>query len=139
VNQPLSTQNDDRGRGGPFVDLTGRQFGRLTALRLAEGRSRDGRRLWQCRCACGAELVADSRRLQIGDKQCCGHRCPLRPRRADLGGLRALRTPWAALAERLRAEGKTMPQIAAVVGVTRQRVHQVLNALEKRKAAGQKG
>jgi hypothetical protein len=125
-------------RCGPRVDLTGRRFGRLVVLRPTEERGPRGV-LWRCRCACGAEVVADSGSLQGGDKQCCGHRCPLRPRRRDLGGLRALRVPWAALAERLRAEGKTLAEIGTAVGVTTQRVHQVLLALEKRKAARQKG
>jgi DNA-directed RNA polymerase sigma subunit (sigma70/sigma32) len=38
----------------------------------------------------------------------------------------------------MRSQGKTLAEIGAAFGVTRQRVNQVLLALEKRKAAGPK-
>ena len=55
------------------LDLTGQRFGWLTAVRLA-GSSKDGKRLWRCRCACGKETVVKTHRLRGGDTTSCGCR-----------------------------------------------------------------
>lgn len=51
------------------IDLTGRRFGRLTAVRYTG--SAKGRRIWLCECECGntTEVVAGS--LQRGLTQSC--------------------------------------------------------------------
>jgi hypothetical protein len=40
----------------PFVDLTGKRFGRLVVLRKADKRRPDGTILWQCQCDCGESI-----------------------------------------------------------------------------------
>lgn len=46
------------------IDLTGRQFGKLTVLRAAGWTDTyGGCRLWLCRCECGAELEIPQKRL----------------------------------------------------------------------------
>ena len=52
-------------------DLTGKRFGRLTALEPTEMR-RDGYRVWRCRCDCGGEVLADTKRLARGTVTDCG-------------------------------------------------------------------
>ena len=37
------------------IDMTGRQYGRLTVVRLAPKHARD--RHWICQCACGQEVI----------------------------------------------------------------------------------
>ena len=58
-------------RGMKLVDLTGKTFGRLTAIRRAEN-GKSGRAQWLCRCSCGAEKVAASYALQSGNTSSCG-------------------------------------------------------------------
>lgn len=52
------------------LDLTGQQFGRLTALAPAANTA--GRTAWLCRCSCGRELVVETARLRSGHTQSCG-------------------------------------------------------------------
>lgn len=52
-------------------DLTGRRFGRLTALRIAEPRGK-GHVKWVCYCDCGAETIVDSPHLTSGHTKSCG-------------------------------------------------------------------
>lgn len=56
---------------GIFIDLTGQQFGRLTALRNV-GKSRSGSMLWACACRCGNKSVASSGNLRSGHLVSCG-------------------------------------------------------------------
>jgi hypothetical protein len=104
-------------------DLSGRRFGRLLVLGRAEGRTPRGRLRWRCRCDCGAEVVVEGGLLRAGKRTGCGLRCPLR---------RPLL--WLDLARRLRREGKTLAEVAAAVGVSRQRVHEVLVGNARRPA-----
>lgn len=55
----------------PPLELTGRVFGRLTALRRA-GRSPHGRRLWLCVCRCGEQSLVEASKLKSGNTQSCG-------------------------------------------------------------------
>jgi hypothetical protein len=48
-----------------FVDLTGRQFERLTVLGLGYIR-------WLCRCLCGRETMVRTARLNNGESRSCG-------------------------------------------------------------------
>lgn len=51
------------------LDLTGRKFGRLTALSPS---IRNRRRAWLCRCECGNQHIAPTARLINGDIVSCG-------------------------------------------------------------------
>lgn len=57
------------------VDLTGRRFGALVALRPATGEERrNGRPSWVCRCDCGRECVQLGDNLRNGRVSSCGCR-----------------------------------------------------------------
>jgi hypothetical protein len=49
-----------------FIDLTGKQFGRLLVIRRVEGR------IWHCRCSCGNEALVDRSNLRHGRQISCG-------------------------------------------------------------------
>lgn len=53
-------------------NLSGCQFGRLTVVRLLEQRSKEGRRLWECKCSCGNTTVVDTKSLATGATKSCG-------------------------------------------------------------------
>ena len=52
-------------------DLTGRQFGELTALRRAENDG-NGKVRWLCRCSCGREVTVPALTLKSGGSRSCG-------------------------------------------------------------------
>ncbi|KAB2699361.1 hypothetical protein F9K79_09715 [Ochrobactrum sp. Kaboul] len=53
----------------PFIDLTHRRFGRLTALAIQRG----GRRsYWTCQCDCGNTKVVSISKLTSGNTKSCG-------------------------------------------------------------------
>ena len=52
-------------------DLTGRRFGRLTALRPTDQR-KNGYVVWECRCDCGATVFVRSPYLTGGKTTSCG-------------------------------------------------------------------
>lgn len=54
----------------PCVDLTGRQFGRLSVIKRTEGKTRGAN--WLCVCVCGKETVVPSGRLNSGKTTSCG-------------------------------------------------------------------
>lgn len=54
-------------------DLTGRQFGELTAIRRAEN-DKNGRVCWVCRCSCGKECTVQALKLKSGHTRSCGCR-----------------------------------------------------------------
>lgn len=53
----------------PTHDLTGRQFGRLTATRRVPA---PGRAHWACTCSCGAEAAVEASALLTGRTKSCG-------------------------------------------------------------------
>ncbi len=53
-------------------DLTGRVFGQVTALEPTARRTEDGDVIWKCRCGCGKEFEASSRKLLRGSVKDCG-------------------------------------------------------------------
>lgn len=59
--------------GRPYKDLTGQQFGRLTALRDV-GRSKSGDVLWECECSCSEHnhIITTGSNLQRLHTQSCG-------------------------------------------------------------------
>lgn len=54
-----------------FIDLTGREFGRLEVLERAENDKRGNSR-WLCRCDCKNELIVRSDHLKSGGIKSCG-------------------------------------------------------------------
>lgn len=52
--------------GTRFINLTGRKFGRLTALGFA------GNRKWVCQCECGTQKAINSQALKSGETRSCG-------------------------------------------------------------------
>lgn len=54
----------------PTIDLTGRRFGRLLALRYSD--KNDGRKAWVCRCDCGVEKEVRGSDLRKGKAISCG-------------------------------------------------------------------
>ncbi len=59
--------------GRPYKDLTGKKFGRLTALKDV-GKSKSGDILWECECSCAEHnhIVTTSSNLQRLHTQSCG-------------------------------------------------------------------
>lgn len=55
-------------------DLTGRRFGRLTAMFATEKRNRKGSVIWHCRCDCGNEIDIASEHLLWSNTYSCGCR-----------------------------------------------------------------
>lgn len=53
-------------------DLTGRQFGRLTALYATDARDKKGSVYCHCRCICGNEVDVTKAHLVHGDYKSCG-------------------------------------------------------------------
>lgn len=52
-------------------DISGRRFGRWTALKQA-GNNSGGTKLWLCRCSCGIEKIVRGTELRYGRSQSCG-------------------------------------------------------------------
>lgn len=52
-------------------DLSGRVFGRLTAITPVDAR-REGKVVWRCRCSCGTVVEVISTRLTSGINKSCG-------------------------------------------------------------------
>lgn len=58
---------------GKFIDLTGRQFGRLTVLRRGPNTNEIRTRVqWECRCECGIEVLINGDNLKTGASESCG-------------------------------------------------------------------
>lgn len=57
------------------IDITGKQFGRWTAVQRADKPSYKGKRrrnFWLCRCVCGREKVVECEHLLRGRSRSCG-------------------------------------------------------------------
>lgn len=54
----------------PFVDLTGKRFGRLSVLRMTNDRSSNQSFRWLCRCDCGSEKIYERSNLRRANS--CG-------------------------------------------------------------------
>lgn len=59
-------------RKQPISDITGRVFGRLTALYPTDGRTAKGSVLWHCICTCGREIDVSYNDLLYTSVQSCG-------------------------------------------------------------------
>lgn len=64
------------------VDITGKVFGRLTAIECV-GKNPNGLELWKCKCECGGETTTTKIMLTTGQTKSCG--C-LRNKKKDLLG-----------------------------------------------------
>ncbi len=54
------------------INLTGKLFGRLTAMYPTERRDQKGAVYWHCRCDCGNETEVSASRLMYGNYRSCG-------------------------------------------------------------------
>ena len=88
-------------------DLTGRRFGKLTALEMT-GEKKNGYNVWRCRCDCGNEVLLPSRYLRNGWRGSCG--CEKKTRYRDLTGQRfgKLQVTGVALAPDAAGESREM-------------------------------
>lgn len=57
---------------GKLIDLTGQQFGRLTVIRIHDGRNTYNQILWFCECDCGNTINVLSYSLQNHRTKSCG-------------------------------------------------------------------
>ena len=57
---------------GKFIDLTGRKFGKLTALYRGEKAERGRSVKWYCLCDCGNYCWIGSNALRTGNSKSCG-------------------------------------------------------------------
>lgn len=55
-----------------IIDLTGKQFGRLTVLHPTAERDRKGSVYWKCKCECGKEITLTEDNLVSGAYKSCG-------------------------------------------------------------------
>ena len=53
------------------MNITGRRFGKLTAIRPTDERVR-GDVMWECQCDCGGKKIAAVRLLNYGSVRSCG-------------------------------------------------------------------
>lgn len=53
-------------------DITGKIFGRLTAINQSEFKSKDGRLQWECICICGNTISVTGKALRGGHTKSCG-------------------------------------------------------------------
>ena len=54
------------------IDLTGKEYGRLTVIREAQYKNDTGRAKWLCKCKCGNQTVVYSNNLRQGSTSSCG-------------------------------------------------------------------
>lgn len=54
-----------------FKDLTGKRFGRLTAI-VSTSKSRSGHYYWECVCDCGNHIIVGGKQLRRGYTRSCG-------------------------------------------------------------------
>ncbi len=55
---------------GLLIDLTGKRYGRLVVLGIAERRS--GQTMWKCQCDCGNIVITYGREIKKGNILSCG-------------------------------------------------------------------
>lgn len=54
------------------MDLTGRQFGELTVMKISDKRNKHGTYLWECKCSCGNTAYVAGISLRGGHYKSCG-------------------------------------------------------------------
>lgn len=65
-------------------DISGQSFNEWTAIRYA-GENKNGKKMWECRCSCGAVKKVQMGTLVSGRTNSCGH---LRKYKNDISGVR---------------------------------------------------
>ena len=69
------------------IDLTGKKFGRLTAVKKV-GRNKQGNAIWECACDCGGTCTVRSIDLRNGNTNSCGcYRSKLSTERVSKHGM----------------------------------------------------
>lgn len=53
------------------LNITGKRFGKLVAIKTI-GKNKNGGYLWQCKCDCGNEIIANVGNLKNGHTKSCG-------------------------------------------------------------------
>ncbi|HGT1700629.1 hypothetical protein KWW51_14195 [Clostridioides difficile] len=53
-------------------DLTGKKFGRLTAIKNTNKKAKSGHYIWACKCDCGNEIKTAENNLTTGRTKSCG-------------------------------------------------------------------
>ena len=62
----------DRTSEASFIDLTGKQFGKLTVISAMPNRNRFGHYEYKCKCECGGITIVDAANLRTGNTLSCG-------------------------------------------------------------------
>lgn len=106
-----------RGINRVHKDQRGRISGKLT-VQVFVGVDGYGNSLWECHCQCGGRTVLTPSGMNRGHCGCV-------PSRQGQGAS-CKKSPLIPVMVELRSQGMSMGQIAAQVGVTRQRVQQQL-------------
>lgn len=57
---------------GKLDDLTGRRYGKLIVLSMADKPENANGSYWKCKCDCGEETVVSAKSLKCGDTKSCG-------------------------------------------------------------------
>ena len=71
TSKSCGCSHSEEKRRGPFLDLTGKVYGKVKVLRPA-GKSSRGGYLWACQCSCGKEFVSRSADLSFLKVLSCG-------------------------------------------------------------------
>lgn len=126
------------------INLHGHTYGRLTVERLMPPRPGRQGVEWLCRCACGQEVVTETRRLRHGDlKQCkaCAFKMSNGPKVWTEARVAKLREMWGAGAtdhEIARAVSRIDPERRAVTASTVSNYAQVIGLKAKQRATAPK-
>lgn len=91
---------------GAPEDLTGKTFGRLTAIRLCSERDQFGFRVWLWKCSCGAEIERPSGPIKKGTQVSCGCNKIEKRKAAATHGMHSTRTYRAWIAMKARVQGR---------------------------------
>ena len=70
TTQSCGCLQKDRVHESKFIDLTGKQFGRLEVIKFVERRCNQSH--WLCKCACGKEKIIAGNSLKAGRSRSCG-------------------------------------------------------------------
>ena len=83
---------------GKFKDLTGRQFGRLTAIEPLPPHGKNTALMWACKCECGGTAIVRGTDLVNGHTMSCG--CYRKMQKAMPNGELRLHRIWANMKQR---------------------------------------
>lgn len=83
---------------GKMKDLTGRQFGRLTAIERMPPHGKNGAYMWACKCECGGTAIVRGSDLVNGHTMSCG--CYRQLQRAIPNNQLRLHRIWSSMKQR---------------------------------------